>query len=352
MSSETGHNALQPQSIPPSYDHLVDLVLEGGGVKGIALVGALEVLEERGYRFNRVAGSSAGAIAGTLIAAGIPTKTMAQILRSVDYNSFQDGRFWTRFLPGKALSIWTYNGIYLGKFLPQWLDEQLLTHGATVRTGTFHDLAYRDPDPERIIPKERQFRLVVTASDLSSGRLRFLPWDFEDFGREAGTQRIVDAVRASMSIPFFYRPVTWTEKDGRKTWLVDGGMLSNFPITVFDAPSGTAPRWPTFGIKLSSRPDANLGAENTITGPLTLGFAMLRTLMGFHDAMHIDSADALARTIFIDTGSVRTTQFDLSDADRDMLYENGRRAATDFLDGTARHPAWDFERYITDHRAV
>ena len=47
-----------------------DLVLEGGGVKGIALVGAISVLEERGYGFRRVAGTSAGAIVGALVAAG------------------------------------------------------------------------------------------------------------------------------------------------------------------------------------------------------------------------------------------------------------------------------------------
>jgi NTE family protein len=349
MDSSTAEPA---QPTRPHDERLVDLVLEGGGVKGIALVGALEVLEERGFRFNRVAGSSAGAIAGTLVAAGIPTGTMARILRSVDYSRFEDGRFWTRVLPGKVLSIWTYNGIYLGRYLPEWLEEQLSAHGTRYRTGTFGDLAYEDPDPARTIPASRAFRLVVTASDLSSGRLRFLPWDFEDFARDPGEQRIVDAVRASMSIPFFYRPVTWTEKDGRKTWLVDGGMLSNFPITVFDAPPGVVPRWPTFGIKLSARSDASLGASNTITGPLSLGFAMLRTMMGFHDGMHIDSADALARTIFIDTGKVRTTQFDLSDADREMLYENGRAAATAFLDGTGTTPGWDFGRYVAEHRSV
>ena len=47
----------------------VDLVLEGGGVKGIALVGAISVLEDAGLTFPRVAGSSAGAIVGGLVAA-------------------------------------------------------------------------------------------------------------------------------------------------------------------------------------------------------------------------------------------------------------------------------------------
>ena len=56
-------------------DLRADLVLEGGGVKGIGLVGAIAVLEERGYLFNRVAGTSAGAIVGALVAAGFAARS-------------------------------------------------------------------------------------------------------------------------------------------------------------------------------------------------------------------------------------------------------------------------------------
>ena len=53
----------------------VDLVCEGGGVKGIGLAGAYSVLEERGYRPNNVAGTSAGAITAALIAAGYSSRS-------------------------------------------------------------------------------------------------------------------------------------------------------------------------------------------------------------------------------------------------------------------------------------
>lgn len=352
MKSDDAPGPAPSGSPAEPVDDLLDLVLEGGGVKGIALVGALEVLQERGYRFNRVAGSSAGAIAGAMVAAGIPPTTMAEVMRSVDYSRFQDGRRWNRFLPVQALNVLLRNGIYPGRFLEQWLDEQLRAHGPRYRNGTFSDLPYEDPQQARPIPENERFRLIVTASDLSNGRLKFLPRDFEDYHRAPGEQSIVDAVRISMSIPFFFRPVKWTATDGRGTWLVDGGMLSNFPITQFDAPPDRTPRWPTFGIKLSSRPDAALDVTNKITGPLSFGIAILRTLMGFYDGMHIESADAVARTIFIDTGSVRTTQFDLTAADRDLLYENGRTAAIRFLDGTEGSPGWDFERYIREFRPL
>ena len=72
----------------------------------------------------------------------------------------------------------------------------------------------------------------------------------------ADDQLVADAVRASMSIPFFYEPLRFRRRDadGKQvvSVMVDGGMLSNFPIDVFDRTDGKPPRWPTFGIKLSA----------------------------------------------------------------------------------------------------
>lgn len=329
----------------------VDLVLEGGGVKGIALAGAIEVLEERGYRVNRVAGSSAGAIVGALITAGVSGTQLAQILRETDYTRFEDGPFYTRFLLGKALSILLRNGIHRGTYLTTWLEEQLAAHGATYRTGTFADLEYGDPDPVRALTAEQRSRLVVTASDLTAGRLRLLPQDADAFGLTPGQLRVVDAVRASMSIPVVFRPAKWKTRRGRPAWLVDGGLLSNFPVSVFDLPPGQVPRWPTFGIKLSARPDADFGVANEISGPISFAKALLNTATGFYDRMHIDASHSVARTIFIDTAAVRPTQFNLSDVDGELLYRSGRQAAEKFLDGNQTNPAWDFDRYIAAYRS-
>lgn len=329
----------------------VDLVLEGGGVKGIALAGAIEVLEERGYRVNRVAGSSAGSIAGALVTADIPASTLVQFLRETDYRMFQDGPFWVRLLPGKVLSVLLHNGIYRTTALARWLEQQLTTHGRPDRTGTFADLRYRDPDPELDAHRGEEYRLVVTASDLSAGRLRLLPADADAFGVTPSTLRVVDAVRASVSIPLFFRPAKWKSLGGGTSWLVDGGMLSNFPVSVFDREDGEPPRWPTFGIKLSARPENGFGTVNRISGPISFGKAVLNTLTGFYDRMHIEDSHAVARTIFIDTDAVRPTEFDLSDEDREMLYQQGRRAATEFLDGAGAQQAWDFAQYIATYRS-
>src|SRR5699024_12803321 len=111
------------------------LGVEGRGVKGIALSGALEVREDRASRVNRGAGSSAGSIAAALATAGTPAATIVEILRATDYRRFEDGPWWTRPLIGKGLSILLHNGIHRGRYLTAWLEEQLASHGAPGRTG-------------------------------------------------------------------------------------------------------------------------------------------------------------------------------------------------------------------------
>jgi NTE family protein len=330
----------------------VDLVLEGGGVKGIALAGALEVLEERGYRVHRVAGSSAGAMAGALAAAGIPARTMVEILRTTDYRSFEDGPWWTRTLLGKGAAILLHNGVHRGDELTRWLEEQLARHSRFGADAVFGDLVIDDPELDLDPTDPRRHRLVVTASDLSSGRLRLLPRDATGYGIDPSAMPVAEAVRVSSSIPLFFRPVRWRLPAVGSAVLVDGGMLSNFPVSVFDRPGGEQPRWPTFGIKLSAKPEADFGRRNRIRGPLSFGKAIVDTVTGFYDRMHIDAQHAVERTIFIDTAAVRPTQFDLSEEDRELLYRKGRKAATEFLDGDERgQEPWDFRKYVERHRS-
>ncbi|HZD71621.1 MAG TPA: patatin-like phospholipase family protein, partial [Actinomycetes bacterium] len=95
-----------------------DLVLEGGGVKGIGLVGAIKVFTDAGYRFRRVAGTSAGAIVGSLAAAGIPAAQLERIMYDVDYRKFQDGNLLTRLgRPGAVVQLLLHKGVYKGDWL-------------------------------------------------------------------------------------------------------------------------------------------------------------------------------------------------------------------------------------------
>jgi NTE family protein len=322
-----------------------DLVLEGGGVKGIGLVGAYERLKAAGYQFHRIAGTSAGAIVGALIAAEMPIEELRRVMREVDYGSFEDKGFLDHLgLVGKGASLLFEKGIYEGRYLHEWLDGLL----AGLGKRTFGDL--RIDDPGSSLPPERAYRLVVMASDVTRGRLARLPWDYPQYGLNADDQLVADAVRASMSIPFFYEPMQFKGRDekGKRvvSYMVDGGMLSNFPVDVFDRTDGRPPRWPTFGIKLSARPKGSEITKFKIGGTFDLARAMVGTMTNFHDQMHIDEESVLARTMFVDTGTVKATDFDIDEPTQDMLFAHGQRAATKFL------KTWDFDRYVARFRSA
>ncbi len=325
-----------------------DLVLEGGGVKGIALVGAVAVLEERGYRFHRVAGTSAGAIVGALVAAGIPSARLRAIMQELDYRRFRDQWPVARLGPlGQLAAIVFQGGTCRGAELRAWLAGELARAERPVQT--FRDVALEDPGAA--VPEGEAYRLVVMGSDLSQGRLARLPWDYRRrYDLDPDDVAVADAVRASMSIPFFYSPTAIrSPRTRRRSWLVDGGLLSNFPVWVFDRADRREPRWPTFGIKLSSRP---LGERrvNEIGGVVSFTRALVATMSGFYDRLHVEDPSVTARTIFVDTLDVGATDFDLDRATAEALYESGRTAATQFLDGDADHPPWDFAAYIARYR--
>ncbi len=320
-----------------------DLVLEGGGVKGIALVGAYSALKEAGYEFPRVAGTSAGAIVGALIAAGMPLAEMQNLMREVDYGKFQDKGFldylgWA----GKGLSVLFEKGIYEGHYFRQWLDDILS------RLGKRTFAQYKIEDPDSSLPLDKSYKLVVMVSDISTGELVRLPWDYPRYGLDPDQQLVADAVRASMSIPFFFEPVQlkWRDSDGNDvvSYLVDGGMLSNFPIAVFDRTDGRPPRWPTFGIKLSARPSAPRLPKFKIEGALDLAKAMVGTMTGFFDQMHIDDPCAIKRTMFVDTAHVKSIDFDLDEANQQLLFERGWNAARAFI------TTWNMDTYLQECR--
>jgi NTE family protein len=119
-----------------------DLVLEGGGVKGIGLVGAYSALQQAGYAFHRIAGTSAGAIVGALIAADITPDELQRVMREIDYGRFEDKGYLDHlWLVGKGASLLFEKGIYEGRYLREWLDQQL----AALGVRTFGDLRIEDP---------------------------------------------------------------------------------------------------------------------------------------------------------------------------------------------------------------
>lgn len=339
------------------HELVADLALEGGGVKGIALVGAVLVLSEAGYRFRGVAGTSAGAIAATLIAsitkAGQSMVKLKELMDSMDFSKFMpEGRLHS-FLDhegGKVGSLVAdvailsgRMGLYSGDYLGQWLSPKLAELGVT----SFGELKLPDDDPQRSLPKGHDYRLVVHVSDITREQLARLPWDYPYYGCKPDDMPVVDAVRASMSIPFFFVPVRFETQpadvdvdtpDGGKipqhyeggtvTW-VDGGMLQNFPIHAFDRVDTEPPRWPTIGIKLSSL-QTQFPATSACEHTVAVGVRCLRTMMNEWDTYSVDETTA-GRTIFIDNGGITATDFNLTPDQQHMLFLNGVKAATGFI---------------------
>ena len=315
-----------------------DLVLEGGGVKGIGLVGAVTALDAAGYCFPRVAGSSAGAIVASLVAAlqgaGEPVDRLAEIVRTVDYRRFRDpGGLGRLPVVGRALSLLAHDGLYEGRYLEDFLTGALGELGVR----TFADLRLPDDDPaaDGLAP-ERRSRLVVTVSDLSRQRLARLPWDLAEYGVD--DLPVARAVRASAAIPFFFRPVRQRTADGEATW-VDGGLLSNFPVELFDRTDAADPRWPTFGVRLTTRPPTP-PVTRELDGAVAIGLAALDTLLTDQGTAYLEDPCTVERTVFVPTSGVSVVDFDLDAATTERLFTSGVTAAEDFLRG------WDFPRHV------
>ena len=312
----------------------VDLVFEGGGVKAIALVGALAALREAGYEAVRVAGTSAGAIAAAFFVAGDEPEALRDALLDFSFARLRDAG-WEDRLPvvGPLLSLALDFGLYEGRALEAWVRSRLEARGVR----TFGDLPWFEGD----------CRLQVVVSDVTGRRLLLLPRDAAWLGVSPRELDVAHVVRASASIPLYFEPVRWhNPATGREHLLVDGGLLSNFPVWAFDAPG--LPRWPTFGLLLvEDSPRDSLGAElgPPPASPNVLAYLqdLVRTSLEARDRRYLESAD-FVRTIAMPTLGVGTTEFDLPREKALALYESGVQAARKFLS------SWDFEGYVQAFR--
>ena len=311
--------------------NLVDGVFEGGGVKGIGLTGALSVVEARGYQLNNVAGTSAGAITAALVAAGYSADEIKNIIFDLDFSKIMDQDFLGR-IPGVGPIIEEIKdlGVYKGDFFLNLMRQKLADKGK----HTFKDLVMQGYEND---PKYR-YRLRVVVSDLTQGKMVVLPQDISSYGTNPDDLEIALAVRMSMSIPLFFQAVRLqnsTSTPPSTSIIVDGGLLSNFPVELFD--SDGVPAWPTFGFRLVRSGPLQV-VKHDINGPFSEIAAMLFTASSAHDAYYL-SNDKFVRTITIDTGDISSTNFNLTADQKQQLYNNGIAAANDFLDH------WDFDKY-------
>ncbi|MCI0764247.1 patatin-like phospholipase family protein [Bacillus sp. TL12] len=303
----------------------IDGVFEGGGVRGIAHVGAICALEKQGYEWERVAGTSAGAIIAALLAAGYSCTELKDIISNMDYHQFTKKTLLDKIpFVGKALSAWTKLGIYSNDFLEKWLEDLLHKKGI----HHFSDLS----NPQN---------LKIIASDISNGKMVIFPDDLPNYGFTNHDFSIAKAVKMSSTIPFYFEPIKWkTPKWKQPCYMVDGGILSNYPIWIFDCTS--IPSWPTFGFHFVK--DKIQAEPVPYEEPISMFKGLFKTMMQAHDLRHLDK-ETKARTITIPTGTITSTKFQLTTAEKEWLYQSGFNAAEKFL------KSWNFKRYINQYRS-
>jgi NTE family protein len=301
----------------------VNAVFEGGGVKGISLAGAVRAAELCGVRFNRLAGTSSGSIVAALIATGYNAAEMKDIIESTPFSSFlhRSPIFNTKII-GPAVRLFLRKGLYSGDALEQWVRELLAAKGVRV----FGDLPAG--------------KLRIIASDITNGKLLVLPQDVAAYGIDPHRFSVARAIRMSTSIPFFFDPVVLRQpirlrirrskvalQAAKISYVVDGGLLSNFPLWLFENDVLSGSPIPVIGFQMVGRSEVQ---PHRIAGPFTMLQAMFDTMMSAHDERYIERHNRV-RTIKIPTLGVGTTQFNISPEMSEQLYEAGLSAGKKFF---------------------
>jgi len=350
-----------------------DIVFEGGGAKGAAFAGALEVLFTAGHTHRRLIGTSAGAITATLLGAGY---SAAELLDAVNetlpgtntpvFTTFMDPPEVTDFdkavvdnsvtmdllnkahLPGvvknpvihglldvdlyrELFSFTECGGFYSGTAFLAWFRKKLETKHIDP------DITWKDFS----LPIRPDVSVLTT--DVDDHEMVVLN------ARTAPNIPVAMSVRMSMSIPFVWREIVWdaswgTYRDKVKTGhrFVDGGVLSNFPIRLIaDADPETAKIMgdvdPAAAGNLGFLLDegimvAGIGPSDTRRPRLRTADRVTRlvdTMMGSNDADAMRShPSAVCR---IPVGGYGTTEFRMSKERMDALIESGRQAMRGYL---------------------
>ena len=320
-----------------------NLVLEGGGVRGIAYVGAFYVLDEKGVLpgIEKVAGSSAGAIAGLLLSVGYSVKEIDSIMYQLPVQQFNDGSQVT------ALHrIKKRYGIYIGRKFELWLQQLVKqkTGNANLTFMQLHQLHLQD----------KKFRdLYCTGTNLSRQQLKIFSYE------NTPDVPVALAVRISGGIPIYYEPIALDDNDNLikeedtasfKNYFVDGGMLCNYPIDIFDTCENNAGQNPLFcqhtkfnkqtlGIKLEREEQVNSIQNNNLSIPPyhikklnTYVEAFTNLLVETINRRYPNLENEMGRTIHISYGDIGSKPRKLKLEEKKTLIDNGVKAAREFFE--------------------
>jgi len=322
---------------------ICDAVFMGGGVRGIGYAGAVKAFHIAGYEFKNVAGSSVGAIIASLIAAGYTSEEIEREMFDLNYKKFK-GKDFHFGLIGGLISFRKDYGVYNSDFFEKWLAELLARKGVV----TFKDLEYKDNGVIKT-------RLTVTATDIFRKKLLILPQDFTEYGLDPREFEVAKAVRMSMSIPIFYHPYKLIDSDGIEHWIVDGGILCNYPMFLFDNGKDKLKR-PLIGFKFEGctqksqmQHEKEKSAEEQKEG---FGEYLARIAdilfcsqdLQYSSIVRGESLRIVKIPVTVDGKDISPIDFGICKKASTALFDYGYAAATQFLQN------WNFEKWLSKYR--
>ncbi|MFB9862371.1 hypothetical protein EFA69_12905 [Rufibacter immobilis] len=358
--------------IDPEGHQYVDLVMEGGGMLGIALVGYVYALEEMGIRFLQLGGTSAGSINALLMAAAgkrneKTSQWLLEELSSQDFYQFVDGdadakdfvdallhkkKWYTQlFKTTQVLDNFREDlGLNPGHAFHQWVKSLLakkkietLAQLRERRKEGLGNLLLRNTD--RLYDFRKAEFLALIAADVTTQTKVVFPEMANMYWANPEEINPADFVRASMSIPLFFHPykvknlpyddeafarwrqVGYTGNVPDEVVFVDGGIMSNFPIDLFHE-HGKIPAAPTFGVKLG----VDRQSPRTVHKITDLVVAIFDAARQVHDFDFIlRNPDYKHLVQCLPTDELNWLDFNMSTADKVKLFEIGVQGAADFL---------------------
>ncbi|MBW8056810.1 MAG: hypothetical protein FVQ86_02140 [candidate division NC10 bacterium] len=327
---------------------LIDLVLQGGGIKTVAHVGGLEAFERRNIEIRKIAAVSAASFVAVGVAARYTAAELKQVLLETDFSKFAGPVFYRarkkktsarsrsarRFKEHFVFSRLRANkGLDDGQTIMDWTGELLKNKGFSPY-ATFADL----PKDVRLIAynHSRETQMVFSKERTPNAS-------------------VVEAVRGSTGLVPIYQPFKWTDDNGRVYELTDGSLINPYPTDIFNKEKDQRGLPPTVGFALregfgeSSDGDMNEDERRDLQGNEGNGGkgeeGFLEYLIS-HITKSIDTQgrDLLKRSewrrnINIYIGNIRTIDFLTIGDDQEKkkwLIEQGNQAVQEYMDDAGR----------------
>ncbi len=311
-----------------------NLIFEGAGIRGIAYCGTIEILEKNNLLKNitRVGGTSAGAITALCISLGYHAEEIQSIITSTPFKKFNEGKYF--FIGGVSRMIRNF-GWYRGGNFEKWLSKiiKLKTDNANITFKELHEKGFKD--------------LFITGTNLTLQKMIV-------FSKESFPNMMVkDAIRISMSIPIYFEAVFMDSvghivKNPSATndlqVMIDGGVLANYPIHIFDStkylgltePNRSIYNYQTLGFRI----DRKEQIENDLSGKdlAPIKIKNFRTYLRAFYSIIIEKLNrqSLAlidwqRTISISDGNIQPRIRKMKKSEIQLLLDNGKQSISTYL---------------------